>query len=55
LYFISGVSSLDLKDKETAEKLYEIVERRNYIPENYERQYKRALLIETKNFIVKLK
>ncbi|HAG10054.1 MAG TPA: hypothetical protein DCK76_01335 [Desulfotomaculum sp.] len=47
------VRSLDLIDKEAAEKLFEIVGQRNYIPESCEREYKRALLAEYKNYITK--
>ena len=47
------VRSLDLVDKEVAEKLLEIVKRKNYIPESAEGEYKIALLSEYKNFIAK--
>jgi hypothetical protein len=47
------VRSLDLVDKKAAEKLLEIVQRKNYIPESAEGEYKIALLAEYKNFIAK--
>lgn len=47
------VRSLDLVDKEAAEKLLEIVKRRNYIPESVEREYKIALRAQYKNFLAR--
>jgi len=49
------VKSLDLAGQKAAEKLLEIVERKNYIPESAEREYKIALLAEYKNFIARSK
>ena len=49
------VRDLNLDEKEVAEKLLEIVQRRNYIPESAEREYKNALLGEYKKYIAKLK
>ncbi|OPX84052.1 hypothetical protein [Pelotomaculum sp. PtaB.Bin117] len=47
------VKELDLTGQEAAEKLLEIVERRNYIPESAEREYKIALHNEYKNYIAR--
>jgi len=47
------VRILDLAGEKAAEKLLEIVERKNYIPESAEREYEIALLAEYKNFIAK--
>jgi hypothetical protein len=47
------VRSLDLSGEKAAEKLLEIVQRKNYIPERAEGEYKIALLAEYKNFIAK--
>jgi len=49
------VRSLDLAGEKAAEKLLEIVGRRNYIPESAEIEYKRALLSEYKKYIAKSK
>lgn len=49
------VRDLNLDEKEVAEKILEIVQRRNYIPESAEREYKNALLGEYKKYIAKLK
>ena len=49
------VRDLNLDEKEVAEKLLEIVQRGNYIPERAEREYKNALLGEYKKYIAKLK
>ncbi len=49
------VMDLDLNGDEAAEKLLELVERRNYVPECAEEQYKRALYTEYKNYVAKLK
>ena len=49
------VRDLNLDEKEVAEKLLEIVQRRNYIPESAEREYKNAILGEYKKYIAKLK
>lgn len=47
------VRSLELEDGEAAEKLLEIVARRNYIVKGTEREYKIALLASYKNYIAK--
>jgi len=49
------VRSLELGDGEAAEKLLEIVARRNYIVEGTEREYKIALLAAYKSYIAKSK
>jgi hypothetical protein len=49
------VRDLNLDEKEVAEKLLEIVQRRNYIPESAEREYKNAILGEYKKYIAKFK
>jgi len=49
------VMSLELADGEVAEKLLEIVARRNYIVEGAEREYKIALLSAYKDYIAKSK
>jgi len=49
------IMELDIKGDEAAEKLLEIVGRRNYIPESAENQYKRALYTEYRNYVAKLK
>jgi len=49
------VQSLELTGEKAAEKLLEIVGRRNYIPESAEIEYKRALLVEYKKYIDKFK
>ena len=45
------VMKLGLKSDQVADKLLEIVERRNYIPETAERQYKYALYLAFRNYI----
>ncbi|KUO75856.1 MAG: hypothetical protein APF81_05345 [Desulfosporosinus sp. BRH_c37] len=47
------VRSLNLVNEEAAEKLLEIVARRNYIVEGTQREYKIALLAAYKNYIAK--
>jgi len=47
------VRSLELGDGEAADKLLEIVARRNYIVESTEREYKIALLAAYKSYIAK--
>ncbi len=47
------VRDLNLDDKEAAEKLLEIVQRRNYVPECAEREYKSVLSAEYKKYIAK--
>lgn len=47
------VRNLDLTGEKAAEKLLEIVERKNYIPESAKREYKMALHSEYKRFIAK--
>lgn len=49
------VRDLNLDEKEVAEKILEIVQRRNYIPESAEREYRSALLAEYKKYIAKFK
>ncbi len=49
------IMELDIKGDEAAEKLLEIVGRRNYIPESAENQYKRALYAEYRNYVAKSK
>jgi len=49
------VQSLNLAGEKAAEKLLQIVGRRNYIPESAEVEYKRALYAEYKNYIAKSK
>ncbi len=49
------VKDLDLTGEKAADKLLEIVQRINYIPESAERDYKRALLTEFKNYLAKSK
>ena len=49
------VRDLNLDDKEVTEKLLEIVQRRNYIPESAEREYRNTLLAEYKKYIEKFK
>ncbi len=49
------VRDLNLDEKEVAEKLLEIVQRRNYIPESAEREYKNAMLAEYKKYITKFR
>ncbi|MDF9409644.1 MAG: hypothetical protein A4E53_03392 [Pelotomaculum sp. PtaB.Bin104] len=45
------VLKLGLKGDQAAEKLLEIVGRRNFIPESAERQYKWALYLAYRNYI----
>ena len=47
------LKSLDLVNEEIAEKLFEIVAKRNYIVEGSEREYKIALLAAYKNYLDK--
>jgi len=47
------VMSQGLTGQKAAEKLLEIVEQRNYIPESAEREYKMALLSEYKNYMAR--
>ncbi|GAB6151503.1 hypothetical protein JCM17380_02530 [Desulfosporosinus burensis] len=47
------VKSLDLVNDEAAEKLLEIVARKNYIVEGAKRDYKIALLEAYKQYLVK--
>jgi len=49
------VRNLDLDDEEVAEKLLEMVKKRNYIVEGDEREYRIALLAAYKNYTVKLR
>lgn len=49
------VRGLDLADEKAAEKLLEIVQQKNYIPESAEREYKSALLGEYKSYLAKTK
>lgn len=48
-----NVQSLDLASEEAAEKLLEILGRRNFIPESAEIEYKRAILMEYKSYIAR--
>lgn len=47
------VKDLNLAGEKAAEKLLEIVERRNYIPGSAEKEYKVALLIEYERYIAR--
>ncbi|NLX90968.1 MAG: hypothetical protein GXZ07_05195 [Firmicutes bacterium] len=47
------VRDLDLAGEKTAEKLLEIVQQKNYIPEGAEREYKSALLEEYKRYLAR--
>lgn len=47
------VKCLGLENEEAAEKLLEIVARRNYIVDGAEREYKIALLAAYKNYLAK--
>ena len=49
------VSKLDLADEEVAEKLLEIVEKRNYIPQSAREEFKTALFKQYKNYFAKKK
>lgn len=49
------VRDLNLGDNEATKKLLEIVQRRNYIPESAEREYRNALLAEYKKYEAKFK
>lgn len=45
------VKELDLTDEKVAEKLLDIVKRRNHVPDRAEMEYKVALLVAYKNYI----
>jgi len=45
--------SLELSDEKVTEKLFEIVESRNYIPKCVEREYKKALVKKYKKYKVR--
>ena len=47
------VSKLDLEDEEAAEKLLEIVENMNYIPQSSREEFKTALFKQYKNYLAK--
>jgi hypothetical protein len=47
------VESLSLSGEKAAEKLLEIVQQKNYIPEKAKGEYRRALLAEYKNYMAK--
>ncbi len=49
------IKDLDLADEKATEKLLDIVQQKNYVPESAEREYKRALFAEYKRYLAKSK
>lgn len=51
----SDIRNLGLENEKAAEKLLEIVMRRNYVPEGFEHEYKLALHTQYKKYLAKIK